>query len=70
MKDFQIPANVEVQKKPEEIVASVLPPQKIEEELATEIKEDIESIEKVEKEKKEEVVIEEVKEEKPKEEKK
>ncbi len=70
VKDLQIPANVEVQKKPEEIVASVLPPQKIEEELATEIKEDIEGIEKVEKEKKEEVVIEEVKEEKPKEEKK
>ncbi|MDO8530094.1 MAG: 50S ribosomal protein L25, partial [bacterium] len=46
VKDLQIPANVEVLKKPDEIVASVLPPQKIEEELATEIKEDIEGIEK------------------------
>jgi len=64
VKDLVIPANVEVLKKPDEIVASVLPPQKIEEELAAEITENVEDIEKVEKEKKEEVVIDEPKEEK------
>lgn len=62
VKDLQVPSNVEVLKKPEEIVASVLPPQKVEEELATEIKENVEDIEKVEKEKKEEVIIDEPKE--------
>lgn len=64
IKDLVLPKGLEVLKKAEEIVASVLPPQKIEEELAEEIKENVEDIEKVEKEKK---VIEEVPE--PKEEK-
>lgn len=64
VKDLVVPANVEVLKKPDEIVASVLAPVKIEEELATEITENVEDVEKVEKEKKEEVVIEEPKEEK------
>ncbi len=65
VKDLKIPANVEVLKGPEEVVAAVLPPQKIEEELAKEITENIEDIEKVEKPKKEdEVVIEEPKEDK------
>ncbi len=61
VKDLVIPANVTVLKKSDEIVAQVLPPQKVEEELATEIKEDVENVEKVVKEKKEEVVIEEPK---------
>lgn len=64
VKDLVVPKDVEVLKKPDEIVASVLPPQKIEEELAAEITENVEDIEKVEKEKKEEVVIDEPKEEK------
>lgn len=60
--DLTLPANVTTSKKPEEIVASVLAPQKVEEELAAEIKEDVENVGKVEKEKKEEVIIEEPKE--------
>jgi len=64
VKDLVVPKDVVILKNPEEIVASVLEPQKIEEELATEITENVEDIEKVEKEKKEEVVIEDVKEEK------
>ncbi len=64
VKDLVLPPNVTVLKKPDEIVVSVLPPQKVEEELATEIQENVEDIEKVVKEKKEEVVIEEPKEEK------
>lgn len=64
IKDLTLPPNVIVLKKPDEIVAQVLEPRKVEEELATEIKEDVENVEKVEKEKKEEVVIEEPKEEK------
>lgn len=62
VKNLPIPANVTVLKKPDEIVAAVLPPQKIEEELAKKITEDVEGIEKVEKEKKEEDVVEEPKE--------
>ncbi|OGZ70621.1 MAG: hypothetical protein A3F47_01355 [Candidatus Staskawiczbacteria bacterium RIFCSPHIGHO2_12_FULL_38_11] len=69
VKDLVLPKDVVSLKKPEEIVASVLPPQKVEEELATEIKENVEDIEKVVKEKKEEDVVAEVKEDK-KEEKK
>ncbi len=65
IKDLVLPPGVKVLKKPDEIIVSVLPPQKVEEELATEIKENVEDIEKVVKEKKEEVVVEEPKEEKP-----
>jgi large subunit ribosomal protein L25 len=64
VKDLAIPANVTVMKNPDEVVAAVLPAQKVEEELAKEITENVEDVEKVEKEKKEEVVIEEPKEEK------
>ena len=64
VKDLVLPANITISKKPEEIVVSVLPPQKIEEELATEITENVEDVEKIEKEKKEEVIIDEPKEEK------
>src|SRR3989344_6198006 len=65
VKDLKIPANVTVIKGADEIVAAVLPAQKVEEELAKEITENVEDIEKVEKPKKEgEVVAEEPKEEK------
>ena len=60
--DLKLPVNVATTKNPDEIVASVLAPQKVEEELATEIKEDVENIEKVVKEKKVDDVVEEVKE--------
>ncbi|OGZ65830.1 MAG: hypothetical protein A3C50_01020 [Candidatus Staskawiczbacteria bacterium RIFCSPHIGHO2_02_FULL_43_16] len=72
VKDLAIPANVTVIKAGDEIVAAVLAPVKVEEELAAEITENVEDVEKVEKEKKEEVVIEDPdkakapKEEKPK----
>ena len=62
VKDLLMPKDVAVLKNPDEIVASVLAPVKIEEELAAEIVENVEDVEKVEKEKKEEVVIEEPKE--------
>lgn len=58
VKDLQVSKDVEVLKKPEEIVAAVLPPQKVEEELAVPIEEKIEEVEKVEKPKKEEEVVE------------
>ncbi|OGZ71939.1 MAG: hypothetical protein A2908_02565 [Candidatus Staskawiczbacteria bacterium RIFCSPLOWO2_01_FULL_38_12b] len=61
VKDLVLPKDVKVIKDPSEIIASVLAPQKVEEELATEIKENVEGVEKVVKEKKEEVVIEEPK---------
>jgi large subunit ribosomal protein L25 len=65
IKDLKIPQGVEILKKQDEIVASVLPPQKIEEELAAAIEENVDQVEKVEKEKKEK---EEIIEEAPKEE--
>ncbi|HLD70959.1 MAG TPA: 50S ribosomal protein L25 [Negativicutes bacterium] len=64
VKDLKVPANVEILKGPEEIVAAVLPAQKVEEELAVPIEDKIDEVEKVEKEKKEEVVIDEPKEQK------
>lgn len=70
VQDLVFPANVQVLKKLDEIVVSVLPPRKVEEELAAEITENVEDIEKVTKEKKEEDIVEEPKEEKKKEEKK
>src|SRR3989338_5652425 len=65
VKDLVLPKGVKVSKNPDEIVASVLPPQKIEEELAQEITENVEDVEKVVKEKKEEVIIDEPKETAP-----
>jgi len=59
VKDLILPKDVKVTANPEEIVASVLAQENVEEELATEIEEKVEDVEKVEKEKKEEVVIEE-----------
>ncbi len=58
VKDLKLPANIQVMKGPDEIVAAVLAPVKVEEELAAEIVENVEDVEKVEKEKKEEVLIE------------
>jgi|SRR3989344_6907811 len=58
VRDLVIPANVEVLKQPDEIVASVLAPRDVEAELAEEIKEEVSEVEKVEKEKKEEEVVE------------
>lgn len=68
IKDLKVAAGVEILRNPDEIVAQVTPPEKVEEELEKPIEEKVEEIEKVEKEKKEEV-LEESKEEK-KEEKK
>jgi len=64
VKDLILPAGVKTTVKPEEIVVSVAQPQKVEEELAKEITEEVENVEKVEKEKKEVDVVEEPKEEK------
>ena len=58
-KDLKLPEGVKIMIKPDEIVVMVAEPEKVEEELAKEIKEDVESVGKVEKEKKEEGVIEE-----------
>jgi large subunit ribosomal protein L25 len=58
VKDLILPNNVKATANPEEIVALVAAQENVEEELASEIKENVEDIEKVEKEKKEEVVIE------------
>ena len=64
VKDIVLPKGVRTLAKPDEIVVSVAQPEKVEEELAKEITEEVENVEKVEKEKKVEVVVEEPKEEK------
>jgi large subunit ribosomal protein L25 len=64
VKDLNLPKDVKVLARPEEIVVSVAQPAKVEEELAKEIEEKVEDVEKVEKEKKVEDVVEETKEEK------
>ena len=66
VKDLILPKDVKVSVKPEEIVASVAQPSKVEEDLAKEIKEEVENVEKVVKEKKEKDVVEETAEEKKK----
>jgi len=62
IKDLVLPLGVKILKKPEEIVVSVLPPRKVEEELAVPIEEKVEDVEKVVKEKKQEDIVEEPKE--------
>ena len=62
VKDLILPKDVKVMVKPDEIVASVAQPSKVEEELATEIEEKVEDVGKVEKEKKTEDVVDEPKE--------
>lgn len=66
VKDLILPKDVKISAKPEEIVVSVVEPSKVEEELATEIKEEVENVEKVEKKEKKEEVVEEEKKESPK----
>jgi len=68
VKNLVSPEGVKFLKNPEEIIASVLPPQKVEEELAKSIEEKVEDVEKIVKEKKTEEVVEEKPE--PKQEKK
>lgn len=64
VKDLVLPKDIKTLKNPDEIVVAVLPPQKVEEDLAVPIEEKVEEVERVEKEKKEkEEVVEEVKEE-------
>ena len=64
--DLKTPEGVKILKKPEEIVASVSPLEKVEEELVKPIEEKVEEVEKVEKKEKveEKEVMEETKEEK------
>lgn len=52
--DLALPPGVKVLKEPTEIVASVLPPEKIEEELQKPVEEKVEEVERVEKKKEEE----------------
>jgi len=54
VKDLNLPKDVEVGASPDEIVASVSAPAKVEEELAKEIEEKVEDVEKVEKKEKKE----------------
>jgi len=62
VKDLVLPNNVKATANPEEIVALVAAQENVEEELAAEIKENVEDVEKVEKGKEEEPVVEETKE--------
>jgi large subunit ribosomal protein L25 len=64
VKDLNLPGDVRVSRHLDEIVALVVPPAKIEEELAKPIEEKVEEVGKVETKKKEEEIVEEVKEQK------
>jgi len=64
IKDLQVPKEVKILREPDEIVAIVVPPEKVEEELEKPIEEKVEEVEKVEKEKKEGIEKEEEREEK------
>jgi len=59
VKDLSLPKDAKILANLDEIVASVAPPAKVEEELAKEIEEKVEEVAKVEKEKKVEEVVEE-----------
>lgn len=50
IKDLKVPVDVKIQREPEEIVAVVTRPEKVEEELEEPIEEKVEKVEKVEKE--------------------
>jgi hypothetical protein len=54
--DLEIPEGVKVMRDKKEIIAKVVPPEKVEEELEKPIEEKVEEVEKVEKEKKEEAI--------------
>ena len=64
VKDLILPKDVKVSVKPDEIVVSVVQPENVEAELAKEIEEKVEDVEKVEKEKKTADIVEETAEEK------
>jgi len=51
VKDLNLPKGVRVEKNPEDTIAKVVPPAKVEEELEKPIEEDVEGVEKIEKEK-------------------
>ena len=53
VKDLEIPEGVKIEKDPDEIVALVAAPQKVEEELAKPVEEKVEEVEKVEEKKRE-----------------
>ena len=52
IKDLILPEGVKILRSPEEIIARVAPPEKVEEELQKPIEEKVEEVEKIEKEKK------------------
>lgn len=56
VKDLILPQDVEINLEPEEVIALVTPPQDVEKELAEEIEENVEGVEKIEKEKDDEVI--------------
>ena len=68
VKELSVPANVEILREPDEIVATVSAPEKVEEELEKPIEEKVEEVEKVEEEKEEKEAVEEEKTEKAEEE--
>lgn len=49
VKDLELPNNVKILKNPDEIIALVTPPQKVEEELEKPVEEKVEEVEKIEK---------------------
>jgi len=53
VKDLKLPKGVKIKRSQDDIVATVVPPTKVEEELAKPVEEKVEEVEKVEKEKKE-----------------
>jgi len=61
VKDLQVANNVEILKKPDEIIVAATAVESIEEELATPVEEDVSKVEKVEKEKQDEEIVEETK---------
>lgn len=62
IKDLKVPEGVEILKDPDTIIAQVVPPEKVEEELAKPIEEKIEEVEKVEKKEEKEAAMPEEKE--------
>lgn len=56
IKDIDLPEGVKIQREPDEIVAIVMAPEKVEEELGKPIEEKVEEVEKVEKKEREAVV--------------
>ncbi len=63
IKDLELPKDVKIKREPDDIVALVMPPEKVEEELEKPVEEKVEEVEEVEGEKKEEEKSEEKKKE-------